>query len=214
VSDGGSIRIVLADDHPLYRDSVVRAIQHYPRLHVVADVGDGRSALAEIRRLQPEIALIDLRMPHLDGDRVLNAVVRDGLPTRVVLLSGALSEQDAHRMLEQGAAAVLSKGVDAGALLDALLAVARGETVVSPELQRDVAAQIRLRQAAADPLLTPREHEVLGLIAQGLSAPDIAERLSLGASTVKTHMAKLYAKLDVSDRAAAVAEGMRRGLLR
>jgi two-component system nitrate/nitrite response regulator NarL len=208
-----AIRILIADDHPLYRASVVRAIQHHPRLQVAAQVEDGRTALAQIRGLVPDVAVVDLRMPGLDGQAVLNAVLRDGLPTRVMLLSGALEGDDVYRAVENGAAAVLSKGVDADALLDAILAVARGETIVAPDLQGAVASGIRLRAGEPQRLLTGREHEVLELIAQGLSGPAIAKRLSLSANTIKTHMEKLYDKLGVSDRAAAVAEAIRRGVL-
>jgi two-component system nitrate/nitrite response regulator NarL len=213
VGDETRIRIVLADDHPLYRSSVVRAILHHPRLQVVAQSADGRSALAEIRRQLPDVALLDVRMPELDGEAVLNAVVRDGLPTRVMLISGALGEGDVYRALENGAAAILTKGVDADALVDAILAVARGETVVAPDLQAAVASQIRLRGGESGALLTRREQEVLELIAEGASGPDIAAQLSLSASTIKTHTEKLYRKLGVTDRAAAVAEAMRRGVL-
>ena len=147
----GRVRIVIADDHPLYRASVVRAISHHPNLEVVAEASDGRTALEEIRRLEPEVALVDMHMPDLDGAAVINAVARDNLPTRVMLLSGMLSDQQIYEALEQGAAAILTKAVEASEVLDAVVAVSRGETVLAPELQAVVASQIRSARASSAP---------------------------------------------------------------
>src|ERR687885_540020 len=126
----GRVRVVIADDHPLYRASVVRAISHHPNLEIVAEVSDGRSALEEIRRTQPEVALVDMHMPDLDGAAVINAVARDELPTKVMLLSGMLTDEQIYEALEQGAAAILTKTIDAPQVLDAVVAVARGENVM------------------------------------------------------------------------------------
>ncbi len=209
----GRVRIVIADDHPLYRASVVRAISHHPGLEVVAEASDGRAALEEIRRLTPEVALVDMHMPDLDGAAVINAVARDNLPTRVMLLSGMLSDQQIYEALEQGAAAILTKTIEASQVLDAVVAVARGETVLAPELQAVVASQIRQRAREQRPLLTGREQEILACMAEGMPGPEIARKLSVSPSTVKSHTEKLYEKLGVTDRGAAVAEGMRQGLI-
>jgi two-component system nitrate/nitrite response regulator NarL len=209
----GRVRIVIADDHPLYRASVVRAISHHPSIEVVAEAADGRTALEEIRRLEPEVALVDMHMPVLDGAAVINAVARDNLPTRVMLLSGMLSDQQIYEALEQGAAAILTKTVEAPEVLDAVQAVARGEVVLAPELQAVVASQIRVRAREQRPLLTQREQEILACMAQGMPGPEIARKLSVSPSTVKSHTEKLYEKLGVTDRGAAVAEGMRQGLI-
>jgi two-component system nitrate/nitrite response regulator NarL len=209
----GRVRIVIADDHPLYRASVVRAISHHPSIEVVAEASDGRTALDEIRRLEPEVALVDMNMPVLDGAAVINAVARDNLPTRVMLLSGMLSDQQIYEALEQGAAAILTKAVEAPDVLDAVQAVARGEVVLAPELQAVVASQIRVRAREQRPLLTQREQEILACMAQGMPGPEIARKLNVSPSTVKSHTEKLYEKLSVTDRGAAVAEGMRQGLI-
>ena len=158
--------------------------------------------------------MLDLRLPGLDGLQVLNAITRDALPTRVLILSASGDAELVYRAVQGGAAGYFRKEADRQAILDAIAAVARGATVVEPELQAGVFDQIRLRGAAEErPILTAREREVLILMADGGSAPQIAERLVIALPTVKTHQARLYEKLGVSDRAAAVAEAMRRGLL-
>jgi two-component system, NarL family, nitrate/nitrite response regulator NarL len=207
------ITVLVADDHPMYRTSVVRALKHDARITVVAEFADGRSALDGIRELKPAVALIDLKMPALDGAGVLQAVTRDALDTRVVLLSGAMTDQDVYDGLALGAAAMLPKTVEATQLLDAVLAVARGETVVAPELQGAIANQIRMRSSDDRPLLTSREREILAFLADGLSNAEIAGQLFLSPSTIKTHLEKLYSKLEVRDRGSAVAAGIRRGLI-
>jgi two-component system nitrate/nitrite response regulator NarL len=207
------IRVLVADDHPLYRSSVVRAIRQHPRLELVGEADDGHRTLDAIRAQRPDVAVIDLQMPGVDGNTVIDVVRLEGLPTRVLLLSGALDSGSTYRALEQGAAGVLSKLVDVPALLDAILAVARGEAVIAEEAQSAVVAEIRLRSEDDRPVLTPREREILGLMADGDSVPAMAKALHLSQSTIKSHVEHLYRKLGVSDRAAAVATAMRRGLL-
>jgi two-component system nitrate/nitrite response regulator NarL len=152
-------------------------------------------------------------MGGLDGAEVLNAIVRDELPTRVVLLSSYIDSSLVYDLLAQGASGFLDKGASAEEICDAIVAVARGETMLSPRVEGGVLQQIRLRGGESGPALTPRELEVLRLVAAGLSAPAIAAQLVVEPSTVKSHLQNLYEKLGVSDRAAAVAEGMRRGLV-
>jgi two-component system, NarL family, nitrate/nitrite response regulator NarL len=208
------VRIVVADDHPLFREGIERAVRERPELELVGSAGDGREALAAIRELAPAVAVLDLRLPGLDGLQILNAVTRDDLPTRVLFLSASGDPELVYRAVQGGAAGYFRKEADRQAILDAIAAVARGRTVVDPELQAGVFDQIRLRGSGEDrPILTSREREVLTLMAEGLSGPQIAERLIVAVPTVKTHQARLYEKLGVSERAAAVAEAMRRGLL-
>jgi two-component system nitrate/nitrite response regulator NarL len=208
-----TVRVLVADDHPLVREGLVRAVRDRPALELVASAGDGREALDAIRSLRPDVALIDVKMPELDGMEVVRAVTRDELPTRVVFLSAYVDSAVAFRALAEGAAGFLSKESSTQAVCDAILAASRGETVLSPEVQGGIAEEIRMRAAPERPALSPRENEVLGLIAEGLSAPDIGRRLHLSPATVKGHLHSLYEKLGVSERAAAVAEAMRRGLL-
>ncbi|MCW2955023.1 MAG: two component transcriptional regulator, LuxR family [Conexibacter sp.] len=207
------MRVLVADDHPLFREAIVRTVRERPDFELVGEAADGRTALTAIRELRPDVAVIDLKMPELDGLQVVAAVKRDGLPTRIVLLSAFLDGAIVFQALAAGAAAYLSKESDRREIGDALAAVARGETVLSPEAQAGIAAEVRQRGTQERPLLTPREREVLGHVAAGRGAPEIARLIHLSPATVKGHLQSLYEKLGVSDRAAAVAEAMRRGLL-
>ena len=210
---GVSVRVIVADDHPLYRESVVRAVRDRSEFELVGEAADGRAVLDDIRRLEPDVAVIDLKMPELDGLKVLNAVQRDGLGTRVILLSAFLDGAVVFQAVAAGAAAYLSKDADRRTICDAIAAVARGETVLSPEAQAGIASEVRVRGREERPALTPREHEIIVMVAAGKTAPDIAGELHLSPATVKGYLQAIYEKLGVSDRAAAVAEAMRRGLL-
>jgi two-component system, NarL family, nitrate/nitrite response regulator NarL len=208
------VSVVVADDHPLFREGIERAVRERPELELVGAAADGREALAQIRELSPQVAVLDVRLPELDGLQVLNAVVRDGIDTRVLFLSASGEPEIVYRAVQAGAAGYFRKEADRDAILNGIAAVARGRTAIEPELQVGVFDQIRLRGTGEErPILTAREREVLTLMADGLSGPQIAQRLVVAPPTVKTHQARLYEKLGVSDRAAAVAEAMRRGLL-
>jgi two-component system nitrate/nitrite response regulator NarL len=206
--------VLIADDHPLFREAIARVIAERSDLELVAEAADGRAALEKIRELRPDVAVIDVRMPGLDGSDVLVALREEGLPTNVVFLSAFLDSKTVYDAVAAGANAYLSKEAETDEIVTAILAAARGETILGPEVQTGLAEQIRFREEnESRPRLSEREHEVLGLIAEGLSAPEIGERIHLSTATVKTHLQHLYEKLGVSERAAAVAEGMRRGLV-
>ena len=140
-------------------------------------------------------------------------MARDRLRTRVVLIAARPEPGEVYAALADGAAGYITKDADARELCDAITAVARGKTVLASELQAGVAGEIRLRAPHDRPVMSERERETLMLIAEGLSAPQIGRTLHLSTATVKTHLQHIYEKLDVSERAAAVAEAMRRGLL-
>ena len=207
------VRVLVADDHPLFREGVARAIKEWPELELIGEVADGRAALDLIRAELPHVAVVDMRLPGLDGAEIAAAVTRDGLSTRVLLLSAFSDEQIVFRALEAGAAGYLTKESTRDEIARAALAVGRGGTVLAPELAAGLASQIRQRGLGDTPILTKREREVLVLLCDGKSAPQIASQLFLGTTTVKSHLGRLYEKLGVSDRAAAVAEAMRRGLI-
>ena len=200
------MRVLIADDHPLFRDGLARAVS--ARFELVAAVGDGRSALEQIRSLQPDVAVLDLRMPELSGLDVIAAV-----DARVLVLSAARDSALVYAAVAAGAAGYWSKEADRDTICDAIATVARGETVLGADIQSAVAQAIREREPASGPVLSPREREVLRLTADGRSAPQIAAELYLSPTTVKTHLQRIYEKLGVSDRAAAVREAMRRGLI-
>ena len=206
--------VLIADDHPLFREAIARVIAQQPELELVAEASDGSAALDKIRELNPDVAVIDVRMPGLDGSDVLTALRDEGLRTSVVFLSAFLDSKTVYEAVAAGANAYLSKEADTDEIVAAIRAAARGETILGPEVQTGLAEQIRFREEnEARPRLSDREHEVLRLIAEGMSAPEIGARIHLSTATVKTHLQHLYEKLGVSERAAAVAEGMRRGLL-
>jgi len=212
-SSDARVRVVVADDHPFFRDGVARGLVHSGRIEVVAEAGDGREALEVIRRDDPDVALVDYEMPDVDGLGVVRAAVRDGLRTRVLLLSAHTDSAVVFQALQEGAAGYLAKDAKRAEIVEAVLDVAKGRTVVPAELAAGLAGEIRMRAKDSGPVLSERERQVLQAFARGLSVPQVAGELFIGVSTVKTHTQRLYEKLGVSDRAAAVAEGMRRGLV-
>jgi two-component system, NarL family, nitrate/nitrite response regulator NarL len=207
------VRVVVGDDHPMFRDGVVRALTSSGSVDVVAEADDGMSALDAIRTHLPQVALLDYRMPGMDGAEVAAAVKRDELPTRVLLLSAHDESAIVYKALQEGAAGFLPKESTRSELVNAVLDCAKGRDVVAPSLAAGLAGEIRKRAEPEGPVLSPREREVLKMIAAGSSIPAMAKELFLAPSTVKTHVQRLYEKLGVSDRAAAVAEAMRRKLL-
>ena len=211
--DTGRIRVLVADDHPLYREAVVRAIRARPEFELIGQAQDGREALGAIREDAPDVAVLDVEMPSMGGVDVVRAVNRDALGTRIVLLSAHLESDTVYAAVQAGVRAYLSKAWPAERICDALLAVARGDVILPGEVQAGLAAAIRNNAAGAQIHLTPRERDVLGGLVQGQSAPTIATDLHVSTATVKTHLKTLYEKLGVSDRAAAVAEAMRHGLI-
>src|SRR3954463_10861941 len=140
------VRVYVADDHPVYREGLVRAIRERPNLELVGQASDGREALPEIKQLEPHVAVLDVRMPGLDGMEVLNAIKRDDLVTRVVFLSAYVESDLVYRAIAMGAGAYLSKEAARGAICDAGAGVARGEAFLSPETQPGLTAQIQMRE--------------------------------------------------------------------
>ena len=206
-------RVLVAEDHPMFRHALMEAVKSRPDLELVGTAENGRVAIEEIRRLEPEVALVDMRMPELDGAQVLNAVVRDKIPTRVLFLSTHTESAKIYDLLARGAVRIPRQDLLGGGGLQRDRGRRAGKTVLSQSIEGDVLQQIRIRAEDTGTKLTAREQEVLRLVADGHSGPDIAEQLYIEASTVKTHLQHVYEKLGVSERAAAVAEAMRRGLL-
>ncbi|TVS83763.1 response regulator transcription factor [Mycobacterium helveticum] len=207
------VRVVVGEDHPLFRDGLVRALTSSGVVEVVAEADDGEAALTLIKTHLPDVALLDYRMPGMDGAQVAAAVRRDELPTRVLLLSAHDESAIVFHALTEGAAGFLPKESTKAEIVQGVLDCANGRDVVPAALAAGLAGEIRRRGEAQTPALSVREGEVLNFIAQGLSIPAIAAELYLAPSTVKTHVQRLYEKLGVGDRAAAVAAAMRRGLI-
>lgn len=207
------VRVVVGDDHPLFREGVVRALSSSGSVNVVGEAEDGSAALELIKSQVPDVALLDYRMPGLDGAQVAAAVRTQGLPTRVLLISAHDESAIVYQALQQGAAGFILKDSTRSEIVKAVLDCAQGRDVVAPALVGGLAAEIRQRAEPSAPVLSAREREVLNRIARGQSIPAIAGELFVAPSTIKTHVQRLYEKLGVSDRAAAVAEAMRQGLL-
>jgi two-component system nitrate/nitrite response regulator NarL len=213
-SDPQRTTVYIAEDHPVFQEAVARAVTGRPDLDLVGTTRDGQVALDEIRALKPEVAVLDRGLPTLDGVDVVRSIVEDGLATRIVMLSADSSSGLVYDVIRLGVAGFLTKAATIDEICDAIAAVARGQTVLAQEIQSGLVAELRERERSARPLLTEREFQVLSLIADGLSGPEIGQRLFISASTVKTHVKSVLEKLGVADRAAAVAEAMRRGLIK
>ena len=207
------VRVVVGDDHPIFREGVVSALKSSGSVDVVGEADDGATALNLIKAHVPDVALLDYRMPGMDGAQVAAAVQRDELPTRVLLISAHDESANVYQALQQGAAGFLPKESTRTEIVKAVLDCAKGRDVVSPDLVAGLAGEIRRRAEPTAPVLTAREREVLSRIARGQNIPAMAAELYLAPSTVKTHVQRLYEKLGVGDRAAAVAEAMRQRLL-
>jgi two-component system nitrate/nitrite response regulator NarL len=214
VTGPAKVTVVVGDDHPLFRDGVVRALASSGSIDVVGEAEDGLASLELIRLHRPQVALLDYRMPGLDGAQVAAAVRRDELPTRVLLISAHDESAIVYSALQEGAAGFIPKESSRTELIDAVLNCAKGRDVVAPSLAAGLVGEIQQRRSVSDtPTLSAREREVLALIASGKTIPAMAKELFLAPSTVKTHVQRLYEKLGVGDRGAAVAEAMRRKLL-
>src|ERR687886_2395076 len=205
--------VVVADDHPLYRAGLVDAIGERPDLELLAECGGGRDAVEQILVRRPDVALLDVRMRDLDGIAVLQELARAGSRTRVVFLSAYEEGEVVHGALTAGATGYLSKETDRTEICDAIVAAVDGDIVVSRTLPGVLVEYLHARNDSSKPRLGDREQEVMRLTAEGLSAPEIAATLGIGATTVKTHLQRVYRKLGVTDRAAMVARALRLGLL-
>ena len=210
---GERITVYVADDHPIYREGLVGAIEARADLELVGEAENGQDALEGIRALTPQVAVLDLSMPELTGFEVLDAIQREELPTRVVVLSASDESESVFRAVREGAIAYVPKDSGRGEVCDAIVAAGRGEVVLAAGVQSGLADQIRSHGRPDRPALDARERDVLRLTAEGLSAPEIGYQLHVAAATVKADMESAYEKLGVSDRAAAVAEARRQGLL-
>ncbi|WP_375389404.1 response regulator [uncultured Amnibacterium sp.] len=205
------IRVLVADDHPIVRAGVVALLESAEGMEVVAAVADGAAALAESRRLQPDVVLMDLRMPGMDGVAATAAIVAASPATRVVVLTTYETDDAILDAITAGARGYLLKAAPEQEILAGVRSVAAGATVLAPGIAAALARGVQRDRTA--PRLSPRELEVLALVAEGESNPGIAARLHLSEATVKTHLLHVFEKLGVNDRTRAVTLAMRLGLL-
>ncbi|HEY2551130.1 MAG TPA: response regulator transcription factor [Streptosporangiaceae bacterium] len=207
---GRPIRVLIADDHPVVRDGLSGLFTADPEFEVLGGAADGDEAVRLGRALQPDVILMDLRMPRMDGVTAITELARAGVSARVLVLTTYDTDSHVLPAIEAGATGYLLKDAPREELLRAVRAAARGEAVLSPTVATRLMG--RMRAPEAEPL-SQRELDVLRLVAAGTTNRESAARLFISEATVKTHLAHIYAKLGVGDRAAAVAVAFSRGLL-
>ena len=198
--------MLIADDHPVVRDGLRGMLGAEPDLEVVGEAGDGAEVLALVDTLRPDVILMDLRMPGVGGVEAIQSLAARNSPARVLVLTTYDSDRDVLPALGAGATGYLLKDAPRPELLRAIRAAARGEAVLAPSVVTRLVTDLR---SPAQDALSERELEVLTLIAQGETNRGAATRLFVSEATVKTHLLHIYAKLDVGDRAAAVAGRLR-----
>ncbi len=203
------IRVLVVDDHPVVRTGLIAMLAAEPDIEVVGEGGSGSEAIRLAGQLAPDVVLMDLRMPGMDGVAATKAIVA-GRGPRVVVVTTYDTDSDILRAVEAGATGYLLKDTPRQQMADAVRAAARGETVLAPP----VAARLmtRMRAGPAD-LLTARELEVLELVGAGLTNAEVGRWLYISEATVKTHLLRVFVKLGVDDRTAAVTTAMARGII-
>jgi DNA-binding NarL/FixJ family response regulator len=219
------IRVLVADDQPLIRGGIVMLLDAEPDIDVVAEAGDGEQALAQARRHQPDVVVMDVRMPVVDGVAATRQITAPGFaadpdaPIRVLILTHYHADDAVHGALRAGACGFLLKDAAPADLAAAVRAVRSGQAWLQPAVARDLLAEFAARPEPRSPgpevlrRLTAREREVLTLVGCGLSNAEIAEQLVVGGVTVKTHLGRILMKLGLRDRAQAVVAAYENGLV-
>jgi len=205
-----TIRVLVVDDHPVVRGGLVGWLDAQPDLAVVGEAGDGQEALARVAETTPDVVLMDLRMPRMDGVAAIERLAATHPAVRVLVLTTYDTDADIVRAVEAGASGYLLKDAPLPQLADAVRAAARGETVLAPPVAARLVSRLR---APAPDAPTARELEVLAGVARGLTNAEIGRELFIGEATVKTHLLRVFAKLGVDDRTRAVLVAVERGLL-
>jgi DNA-binding NarL/FixJ family response regulator len=210
------IRVVVAEDHALVRAGICSLLEKLPGVEVVGEASDGREALELLKTQSPNVALLDISMPGMNGLEAAARAAREFPATRVMVLSMHANEEYVHRALKAGVAGYLLKDSGTAELELAIRAVARGDTYLSPAISKQVISDyVRRTGAETSSLeaLTPRQREVLQMIAEGHTTKEIAKKLDLGVKTVETHRAALMMRLDIHDVAGLVRYAIRSGLV-
>lgn len=200
-------RLLIADDHAVVRFGMRAILEAQPDLHVVAEAADGHEAVTRFLELRPDLAVLDMVLPGLDGAAVCEAIRRDVPRARIMIVSGSAPSEHVHRALKAGALGYLLKDAAPATLVSAVRSVIAGQRVVPPHVAHELA------ERAYQPDLSPREHHVLTLIVEGLSNKAIAARLTVSEATVKTHVAHILGKLGVDDRTQAALAAVTRGIV-
>ena len=206
--------VVLADDHPVYLDALSRAVDAAPELSLAGTATNGAEAIEVIQRVRPDVAVLDVEMPMYDGPAVAARLVALEVPTRVLFLSAHRDGATVYDALATGGYGYVTKDASMREIQEAVLRVASGMRSLGPKVEGQVIEEIQARSDRRTLELTERERAVLELAVKGLTVAGMGKQLHLSGATIKVHLSTLYAKLGVSDRASAVAEAIRRGLVR
>jgi DNA-binding NarL/FixJ family response regulator len=201
------IRVLSVDDHPLLREGIAALIGNQSDMQLIGEAANGREALEQFRKHHPDITLMDLQMPEMSGIDAISAIRGEFPDARIIVLTTYAGDFQVSRALKAGASGYLLKGVLRQELLETIRAVHAGRKRLSAEVAAEIA------EHAADDVLTPREIDVLRLIAEGNSNKEIAGKLSLTEETAKGHVKNILAKLGVNDRTHAVTIGLKRGII-
>lgn len=208
------IRLLLVEDQPTILQQQRRLLEAFDELEIVGSARDGDSALVLIRDLRPDVVLLDLGLPGLDGIGVIRQLRQEGIEVEILIYTIFDEEKRVLEAVRAGASGYLLKGTPADRVVEAVREVHSGGSVIQPRLARRLLRHFQAQDPEqGGPSLTPRETEILGLIARGLSNPEAAGALGVSRATVRTHLEHIYAKLDVSNRTEAVTEAIRRGII-
>lgn len=207
MSQSTKIRVLIVDDHSLVAEGLANIINYDPEMTVVAQAEDGQQAIELYREHQPDVTLMDLRMPRMGGVEAITAICAEFKSARIIVLTTYDGDEDIYRGLQAGAQGYLLKDAKPNELLNAIRVIHSGQQYVSLAIGR------KLVERMNTPVLSERELEVLRLIAQGLNNQDVGAALNIGESTVKSHVTRILTKLGVSDRTQAVIVGIKRGLV-
>lgn len=211
------IRVLIVDDHVLFSRGIKALLQRHPEFEVVDDVADGLEGVKRAQSLKPDVVLMDLHMPGVSGREAVRFIVEAVPTTRVLMLTVSEDTEDLVSCLRSGAAGYLLKNIDADALVDAMQRVARGESVISPQMTTRLVHDVRMQSRTAPvhvdrDKLSPREKEILACMAHGDSNKEIARRLQLAESTVKIHIQNIFKKLGLNSRVQAALYAVEHGL--
>ncbi|GAA1807430.1 response regulator transcription factor [Agromyces neolithicus] len=207
------IRVLVADDHPIVRAGIVGLLSAAVDIEVVGEAADGLDAVRLAAELDPDLVLMDLRMPGLGGAEATARIIAERPVAKVLVLTTYETDEHILGAIEAGASGYLLKAAPEAEILAGVRSVVAGETVLAPSIAAKLVSRVRQDATSAAPSLSPRELEVLRLVADGRSNPEIARTLFIGEATVKTHLLHAFEKLEVNDRTRAVTRAMELGLL-
>ena len=206
----GPIRILVVDDHPIVRSGIIGLLGTTSDLNVIGEASTGTEAVELALKLKPDLVLMDLRMPDIDGDEATAIILKQLPETKVLILTTYDSDESILTAIEAGASGYLLKAAPQEELLAGIRSVASGEVVLAPRIASLLVSRVRRPKA---PSLSSRETEILRLVAKGMSNPEIASKLFVAEATVKTHLLHAFEKLEVNDRTRAVTRAMELNIL-